>query len=290
MKIGIGSYTYGWATGTYGRDVERTSPPADAFDLLERAIELRVGVVQLCVLPDVPAMPVADLARLRAVAQAAGIVLELGTVGAEPAELRRWLGAAAALDARVIRTLLLEPSEGLVSERAGLAEILPDFRAAGVRIAVENHESSSVYELRALLDEIADPNLGACIDSVNSLGRGEGIREVTESLLPHLIAVHLKDFVARRGTSDMGFRVAGTALGDGRLEVEYVLRRAYEANPDASVVLEQWTEYQGSIDASVALQDEWARRGVEAMRAAVNRVERAAGARAGGTGVGGPAS
>ena len=44
MRLGIGSYTYGWAIGVSGHAPER---PMGALDLLERAAELGVGLVQV---------------------------------------------------------------------------------------------------------------------------------------------------------------------------------------------------------------------------------------------------
>ena len=45
MRLGIGTYTFAWAIGVPG------SPPAkpmSAFDLLDEATRLKVGVVQFC--------------------------------------------------------------------------------------------------------------------------------------------------------------------------------------------------------------------------------------------------
>ncbi len=45
MRLGIGSYTYGWSVGTYA---ERPPGALSALDLIDRARALGVGLVQIC--------------------------------------------------------------------------------------------------------------------------------------------------------------------------------------------------------------------------------------------------
>ena len=74
----------------------------------------------------------------------------------------------------------------------------------------------------------------------------------------------------------MGFRIEGTALGQGTLEYQYILDSVYEWNLGISVILEQWTELSTSVKATIELQWEWSRRGVEVMKDAIRTVERRA--------------
>ena len=54
MQLGIGSYTYGWSSGTYGSDDSQQAnlKYLTAYDLIDKAVALDVPVVQLCVKPD----------------------------------------------------------------------------------------------------------------------------------------------------------------------------------------------------------------------------------------------
>ena len=84
MKLGIGTYCYMWAIGFKFGDKEARPPrPMDAFDLLHRAHELGLRLVQYG--PNLPlaVLSETDLDRFVAQAQAWDIELELGTRGLE---------------------------------------------------------------------------------------------------------------------------------------------------------------------------------------------------------------
>jgi len=214
---------------------------------------------------------------LRDAARDMRLTIELGTIGTDADELRAWLRVARVLGSKVLRTIIVDPTPNLTQERRALEQVLPEYESAGVAIAVESHERVSVYALKGLITDITSPSLGVCLDSVNSLGRGEGIREVTDLLAPHVLCVHLKDFRAVRGETDMGFRIEGAELGTGGLDYRYVLERVYEHNPVVSVILEQWTELSASVEATIGLQWEWAQTGVETMKKAIRELEERAG-------------
>ncbi len=262
MKLGIGSYTYGWHSGTYGWELTRDHPHLTAQTLIERAAAFGVPVVQIVLRPALDEMDPVELADVRALAKARHVDIEVGTSGCDPAVLRRWLTVARALDARLMRTIFTQPSPGLAREEARLREILPEFRQAGVALAVENHETSSFCELRHMVDAIGDPHVGVCLDTVNSLGRGEGVWEVAEALLPVTINLHVKDFTVTRGGTDMGFTITGAPTGRGRLEIPRLLERMRDHRPDVSVILEQWTPLTGTMEAAIAEQERWAAEGV----------------------------
>lgn len=269
MRIGIGSYTFGWHSGTYGWELTKDRPRLVAEDLIERAAQFGLPVVQIVLRPALDEMDDAALQRLRALAEARQVEIEVGTTGSAPAELLRWLRVARAVNARLMRTIFTQPSAGLSQEAAQLREVLPEFRQAGVALAVENHETSSCHDLRRLIDTLADEHLGVCLDSVNSLGRGEGVWEVAEVLLPVTINLHLKDFTVTRGSTDMGFAITGAPTGTGKLDIPRLLARLHAYRPDASVILEQWTPLGASLEAAIAEQERWAMEGVRYLQQAM---------------------
>jgi sugar phosphate isomerase/epimerase len=244
------------------------------IELVDAALELGVNLVQICVRPSVVDLPPEELRQLKRYSDQVDVRLEIGTEGCDADELRRWLDVSLALGSPLIRTIFTQPTTALRDERKQLERIAPELESHGVVLAIENHESASVYELRALLDDLGTSAVGACLDAVNSLGRGEGVREVTRELLPHLAAVHVKDFTTVRGASNMGFHVQGTALGEGRLDTAWMLEQAYDRDPDINVVLEQWTEFQESMERSMALQREWASSAIPRLKQLVDAVSR----------------
>ena len=272
MKVGIGSYTFGWATGTYGWEMTKDRPHLSAFDLLQTAHDLDVEVVQIVVRPNVTELSDRELKRLAIEAARLRIDIELGTLGSDPDKLLAYLECANRLDAKLVRTLLSNPSEKLEHERADLEAVLPRFEASGVAIAIENHEGYSCSDLAHLIDDIKSPSLGVCLDSVNSLGRGEGISKVAQRLLPLTINYHVKDFTVTRGETDMGFAITGAPLGQGALDFETQIHALYKINPDANLILEQWTPLHDSVERTMRVQEEWARDGVTVLKAALERV------------------
>jgi 3-oxoisoapionate decarboxylase len=272
VRWGIGSYTFGWAAGTYGASFEasgRTFLTLDA--LLARAIEARAQVVQVSVRPDVSMM---DDGALRAAAQEAArrhLEIETGMNGTDPPVLRAHLSAAQRLGARLVRTVLRDAHGDI--ERSGneIAEVLPAFEHAGVALAIENFEAFSARRHAELIRGLGSAFVGSCIDTVNNLGCGEGTDEVLETLVPWVLCLHLKDFVATRSRADSGFEITGCPLGSGRLPVDRVISSVLRSNPGASIILEQWIPYQGTPEATIDRENEWAAAGIPVLREIAGR-------------------
>jgi sugar phosphate isomerase/epimerase len=266
MRLGIGSYTFGWATGTYGwtltQDREQLTPEA----LIDRAAELEVDLVQICVRPALHEMSGEELANICSYAKERGIQIEVGTKGSDPEQLRTYLEIAKVLEAPLVRTIFTEASPDLVREHDQLKEITAIYEKERIHLAIENHEMYSYKSLAALLERLSCRFIGVCLDTVNSLGRGEGVEEVTEVLLPFTACLHVKDYTVIRGDTDMGFTIVGAAAGQGRLDIPNQLRRLKAANPQASVVLEQWTPFSDTIEQTIALQEQWAERGISYLK------------------------
>ena len=265
MKLGIGSYTYMWSIGFPGA---APAAPLTALGLLEKAHELGVRVVQFG--PNLPldSLSTTDLGALLERAQEWGIELEVGTRGLETAHLRRQLALALRCGATLLRTVP-EVESGRVPDVAELTALLraiePDLRAAGVRLAMENAWMPAA-DLRRALDELASPYTGITLDTVNSLAIPEGTREVALALLPWTFCLHVKDFIVRREWHMMGFRVEGRPAGQGQLEVPWLLAGLRAAGSRCNVILELWPPEQGSLDETMALEDQWARQSIDYLR------------------------
>lgn len=269
MKLGIGSYTYGWATGAYGfsdPSVPTLANPMDAHEIIRRAVALGVTCVQICFRPALHELPDDELDAIGRHARESGQTLEIGTSGGDEEHLRRYARIAERLGAVLVRTILPGASAGLAEERRAIERVLPEYERADAVLAVENHEDYSSSELADLVRSTGSPNLGVCLDTVNSLGRGEGFREVVDTLMPFTASVHVKDFTTRRRPSGMGFEVTGTPAGTGRLDVRALLDRTARERPGASVILEQWSDFAGTLEDSIADQERTARSGVEYLK------------------------
>ncbi len=103
-----------------------------------------------------------------------------------------------------------------------LRQMAPAAEAAGVKIAVENHCDTFSEEILWLLDQVDSPLVGACIDTVNALMVMEDPMKAIENLAPRAFTNHFRD--DRIEFKRHGFKLTGTALGDGDIDI----KRAYE--------------------------------------------------------------
>ena len=103
-----------------------------------------------------------------------------------------------------------------------LKQLAPSAEAAGVKIAVENHCDTFSEEILWLLDQVDNPLVGACIDTVNALMVMEDPMEAIENLAPRAFTNHFRD--DRIEFQRHGFKLTGTAVGDGDIDI----KRAYE--------------------------------------------------------------
>jgi sugar phosphate isomerase/epimerase len=264
MRLGISSWTYPWSIGVNGFPPAR---PIRLADLLERASVLKVEVVQIADNLPLHKLDSSELRDARDQATSLGLTIEIGTRGVEPAHLHRYLSLAVGLDAVLVRTLTntRESEVSLEQAEKWIRQVLPEFESQGVTLAMENYEAHSCRSLAALLRRLESRHVGICLDTVNSLAALETPENVVEALASLTVSLHVKDFVIERAPNMMGFVVRGARAGTGRLEIPWLLG---QMNPGAnvSVILEQWPPWQESVEATVAMEQEWAAQGVEHLR------------------------
>ena len=98
----------------------------------------------------------------------------------------------------------------------------PAAKAAGIKIAVENHCDSFSEEILWLLDLVNHPAVGACIDTVNALMVMEDPMQAITNLAPRAFTNHFRD--DRIEMQRYGFKLTGAAIGEGDIDMQ----RAYE--------------------------------------------------------------
>ena len=269
MRLGIGSFTYPWAVGTPGH---RPPVPLTPFGLLDRAIELGVGVVQFCDNLPLEALPEADLDALLVRTSAAAITLELGTRGIAETHLRAQLGLAVRIGSPVLRVVIdtadHQPSpEGAVGL---LRQVAPDFERADVYLAVENHDRLPARVLADIVVQVDSPAVGVCLDTANSLGAAEGPRAVVETLAPFVVSVHVKDFAVRRMPHQLGLVVEGRPAGQGQLDIPALLEALRQAGRDPNAVVELWPPPESGLAATLAKEARWAAESVAYLRTLID--------------------
>ena len=269
MRIGLSSYTYTWAIGVPG--FPPPAQPLTAAALLDRTARSGWGLVQFG--DNLPLHALGDdLIGLVQQAKRLNVAVEVGTRGIDTARLRRYADIAVLFGAPFVRVVIDDgqdrPSPSEVVQR--LSEVEPDYRSAGLVLAIENHDRFTVAELVDIVERCGDW-VGICLDTVNSFGALEGPDVVIEALAPHTVNVHLKDFDVLRAEHQMGFEIVGRPLGRGRLDAAAVLQRLIGIGREPTAVIELWTPFADSIATTIDQEAAWADESMDWARSWVRR-------------------
>ena len=259
----MSSYTYPWAVG-----VAKSMPqqPLTAMGLVAIAAELGVPVVQIADNLPLHALDVEALDALDEAARVASVSIEVGTRGIGADNILRYLALATRLGSGLLRVVLGGP-DGEPTPTEAYKFLLPHrarFVDAGLTLAIENHDHHPSADLAALVCRLGEDWVGICLDTVNSFGALEGPEQVVANLSPYVVNVHVKDFVVRRSNHNMGFVIEGAPVGDGQLDVPWLLRQL-EGRTFSSII-EMWMPPEATVAATVAKQREWAERSVHYLR------------------------
>lgn len=265
MRLGISSYTFPWAIGVPGYPPPR---PMTALDLLDRAHDLGVGVVQICENLPLDRLSPADLDSLSRRARELGISVEAGTRGVSSHHLLAYLELARRLGSPIVRTVTdtadRQPSDEELVQ--ALRRVAPAFEAARIPLAIENHGRHAAARLVRLLEAVGSLHVGICLDTTNSLGVLERPEETVAVLAPWAVNLHVKDYTIRRMSHQFGYEITGCPAGAGLLDIPAVLDRLRQAERDVNVIVELWTPPEPTLAETVAKQARWAEESVAYLR------------------------
>ena len=269
IAFGISSYAYPWAIGVTGH-----SPPVPmtAEQLLREAQQLGAHRLQLA--DNLPVHQLADDAWNNLVrgAQQAHVQLELGLRGLRPDQLHTYLTLAQQCRSPFVRVVIddkgYEPRHDEIVRV--IREVLPAYRQARVRLAIENHDRFRAHELVAIIAATDADYVGICLDTANSLGADEGIWEVAQTLAPHTLNLHVKDYRIERLDHQMGFTVRGAPAGAGQTPVGWLLETLRAHGRCQSATLEVWSAPLSTIEATIAQERTWVAQGSTYLRHALS--------------------
>lgn len=265
MKLGIGTYAFMWSIGFPGAE---PVTPMNAFDLLGKAMDLGVKVIQYG--PNLPldSLSPDELSTLLGHAKAGGITIEIGTQGLDPSCLRDQLKLAARVGSRVLRTTTEGPDGSTVplgQMRTNILQIVPALVEHDVFLAIENGRVPA-STLADLVDSANSSHVGITLDTVNSLAVPEGTEQVIDLLAKHTKCLHVKDFIVERLWHRMGFSVQGRPAGEGQLNVPELLEKVLNSAPGSNAILELWPPEQGTLEDTIRLENAWAAKSVRNLR------------------------
>jgi 3-oxoisoapionate decarboxylase len=284
MTIGLSSYTFTWAIGIPGQP--QPSHCLTPLELMETAAEMGAEVVQFAdntPMHKFAAGPGGDgrITALLDMARSLNIKIEIGTRGTDPGHLRSYIDLAGCLDCRLVRTvpainipvgkdttgrteISRTEARGMEAE---LASLVPELESTGIILCLENYELCPAATIAHIVRTVDSEHIRVCLDSLNSLGRGEGFSTTARTLAPLTGNLHVKDYRIRRMDHRLGFLVEGCPAGDGILPIKELIGLVPAG---ISVIIELWTPWQGNIASTVDLEREWARKSIIRLKEIIN--------------------
>lgn len=257
MQPGISSYTYTWAIGVPGSLPEK---PLSAFGLIDKAHLSGLNLVQIADNLPLENWPDDQITDLYNYAAGKKVSIEMGGRGLTPEHTLKCLRTSSLLHSPILRMVIdaagFEPD--LKTIISIIRELLPELESRKIRLAIENHDRLKAREFEHIIQSVGSEWAGICLDSVNSMGAGEGFETVSEILLPYTINLHLKDFSIRRVSHKMGLIIEGTPAGKGMLNIKELVDKLSVKNSCNSAILELWTPPEARIEDTVRKEEQWA--------------------------------
>lgn len=258
MKVGISTYAYRW-------ELEKLPPaPETIIHLLEKTREAGGEVFQICDYEPIETFSEVELRKIRSKAEELNIELELGTQGVEFEHLKFYIDLAAFLEVRTIRSMVhsRRTKPDIKTAADWLRKLLPLLEKNKVTLALETYEPVQTKNLVELVEEISHPAVGICLDPANSLAELEVPDQVIERVLPYVTNVHLKDFIYQRKDRTIGFDLIGTPVGEGQLDLKFMLNQVKTLKRPLNGIIELWLPAQETMEQTLKVQDDWIVRSV----------------------------
>jgi sugar phosphate isomerase/epimerase len=251
--IGLSTYAFFWQHSSLAKH------PLTLADMLQLTRDQDVDVFQICDYAPLLGYSATELRDLRALADDLGIRLELGTRGVLPDHLASFLDLAGTLGSSLVRSMIntAEHRPSLAEAESLLRTALPAYEAAGVTIALETYEQVQSRDLVALVESVASPSLGICLDPANSVAALENPIDVIDRCAPYVANIHVKDFAFTRRGGWVGFTLEGVPLGTGLLDYDHLLEAVRPDERGINQIIEHWLPLGDTIDGTIAAENDW---------------------------------
>ena len=255
MIAGISSYAFTWAIGVPGKEPEQ---PMTIYQLIDLATELKVKVVQIADNLPLEKFSEEELMAFRQYADRAGIKIEVGARGMTRERLAQYIDITCLMGSSILRFVI--DQKGFVPSMEEIHTIirdtLPALEKANIILAIENHDRLLTTDFVEMVEKSGSRHVGICLDTVNSMGAGEGLETVISRLAPLTVNLHVKEFSVERVFHQMGFVIEGKPLGKGMLPLAELVKKVSPLCQSA--ILEQWTPPEQTIEATIKKEKDWA--------------------------------
>ncbi|MEP7107863.1 MAG: TIM barrel protein [Ferruginibacter sp.] len=265
MLLGIGSYSFPWAVSIY--DAARGNK-LTAKDLIDYASLNKIGSVQYGDNLPLHKLNHGELNELKVCAARSEVQIEVGTRGLNIENIEQYIRIAKTLGSKFVRMVI--DDVGFHPEVPEVIEItrsvLPLLAKEQVMLAIENHDRFPAMALKNIIQSTDPELIGVCLDTANSIGAGEGIREVVDILAPFTVNLHIKDFIVKRVDHKMGFIVEGTAAGDGMLDIPWLIRELGNTGKCKTATLELWINPGLEPEQTLLKEKHWVDKSIEYLK------------------------
>ena len=258
MQLGISSYTYGW-------NVEHGM---NELDLIDYAKKFEVKLIQIGDNLPLHTFNEERLQVFEKALQQNDISVEIGAKGLLKQHLRRYIYLCKRFDAKLLRFIIddnnYQPSiKEVVSVIESEVELLNKY---SITLALENHDRLKANEYVAIIKSVNRPNVGICLDTVNSMGAGESVEAILETLLPYTVNFHMKDFGIARLPHKQGFIIDGRIAGEGLLNISSFLEKLEASKNCRTCILEQWVVPEKDYVETILKEKLWAEQSIHYLK------------------------
>lgn len=262
MVLGLSSFAFGWCIGISGNS---PAQPMLETDLIE--ITRSYGLRHLQIGDNLPLHSFSEdrLNKFKADLVKQNIRLEIGARRLTAEHLQCYIELASRFNAPLLRFVIDgdDYAPDLLTITTLLHSFVPELEKRKITLGIENHDRFKAKDLANVMRAIDNKYVGICLDFVNSMGAGEGLEYVVDSLAPYTVNLHIKDFSVERLWHKMGFTITGTPAGKGLSNIPMILKKLKPFNRCESAVLEQWVPLEGDIELACRKEKEWASLGLQ---------------------------
>lgn len=262
MRLGLSSYTFTWAVGLQDNFPEN---PLDLSGLLKKCSAKNIHCLQIADNIPLETFDPAYLRNFKTEADRNEVSVEVGMRGLTLPRVKQYLEIAKQLESPILRVVFDGPGykPGPKEIISIIKQLIPTLEKMNLKLAIENHDRFEARIFADIIESVGSNMVGICLDSVNSLGAGEGISTVVETLAPYTINYHIKDFIVKRQSHMMGFLVEGTPAGKGMLPIKWLLEKINSYGQCQSAILELWTPPEPQIEETIKKENIWAEQSLD---------------------------
>ena len=269
MKLGIGTYAYGWS---FEMNPDTGVPFMSELDLIKKAVDFDLRLLQIGDNLPLHSLDESRMKLFETKLKQENIRIEIGARGLTHSHLSRYIRLCNRFDAAILRFIIddndYKPAIGEVVDT--INAFVHELEAGNISLVIENHDRLKARDYANIIKQVNSRYVGICLDTVNSMGAAEGLETISETLVPYTLNLHIKDFAISRLPHKQGFVIDGRIAGQGMLDVGKLLGKLRRTGKCNTAILEQWVPFENNICETVNKEQAWAAESVKYLKRLFN--------------------